>query len=630
MHFSSKSRFVSAFPSVLPRREVFSCTMASGGPHDLRSLALLQQKDIPEEAISKAAQAALKASGGYIDPDAPISGKMDSMNISSSAATATDGGQVHDQVAEPTASGSGTVGSKGSVAVPGSNNPSTSSAFRSLDGFKKPSKKVNPSSGGKTSAEDAEMSDTQAPPPGSSSDLIGAEEAARKQAQAERRKAEREKERKERQLGFIKVIDSVAPTEESFKALLAKSGLDAKRLAELRPAEFEISPKLAFFCFCKANDFQKRMDSHLENYWQLEMTLDEAQQNASARSIMIKRLVEVATAGVRSLKKVKSTESTSDQQPAEESEGRGRSDGKGKSNNRSKSKSGNKSGKRGRSELGSTGSTSGIHAPKASKPSGSASASSAAQPTEQQPKAPTYSQATSRGELMKHRFALQLQQWKVDKDRNAVMVDIQKDDWENHIRENFLMSVTQLQMVAPTDDNPTPFSPVFWLKEYSYEDKKCYFVPADEATYEWFTKNYVPNLRIQKWTYRAVKLATTQSMAVVYFTMQDADIKAVSKALGKTVAQLWPTFCQINRLNPNECRLKSTDADPKKPFLRHIKFRATKGIITLLKSEMGARKANQVFFMGSAYGLKVRNEVALQNCSLEQLNWESRGDGPLL
>ena len=98
MHFSSKSRFVSAFPSVLPRREVFSCTMASGGPHDLRSLALLQQKDIPEEAISKAAQAALKASGGYIDPDAPISGKMDSMNISSSAATATDGGQVHDQV----------------------------------------------------------------------------------------------------------------------------------------------------------------------------------------------------------------------------------------------------------------------------------------------------------------------------------------------------------------------------------------------------------------------------------------------------------------------------------------------------------------------------------------------------
>ena len=146
---------------------------------------------------------------------------------------------------------------------------------------------------------------------------------------------------------------------------------------------------------------------------------------------------------------------------------------------------------------------------------------------------------------------------------------------------------------------------------------------------EWFTTMWVPNLRIQKWHYKAVPLSQSKPMALIYFTVQDADVKAIQKSLGKTIQQLWLSFCQMNRVNPDEVQLKSSDPDPRKKYLRHIKFRVTRPAIDLLRAAIAPRQANQVFWFGSAYNLKAKNEVALSSVTNDQLNWEARGEGPV-
>ena len=610
---------------------------------NLRDLGALQAQH-SEQAVAQAQAAAIAAAGGYKDKDAavPPSGKVSSLSISSPSTDETGGALPPG--ADPSSSKGGQKPVSASAIVSGSNPGIVSStAFRSLGSFKKlPTKKAPPSAapGEDDVMADASESSSNVNP----GDLLSTEEAAQKAAHLERKKAEREKKVKERQAKYIKAIDSICESEEAFKALLKKSHIDARTLSELRKTEADISLRLAYFCFAKANDFNKRMTSHFENYWDLEMTRSPEEQNPQCKKIMIDRLVDCCQLGARSLKKASTKDSEDNNAKAPETDkpstsgsnsnrGRQQNQGnKGKSD-RSSSKGGkaNQGKKRDRGALGSTGSTSDTHAPKASK--GSGAGPSTSEPgdagTEQQEKAPSYSQAATKGSLLKHPNALQLQQWKVDAKGDSHLIDIKKEDWELHIRENFLMTVTQLSIVVPTEENPSPFCPVFLHKDYNYEDKKVYFVPADEATYKWFTEDYVPCLRINKWFYKTVKLSETTPMAVVFFTIADDDIKSITKSLGKTIQQLWPSFCQMNRISPNEIRLKSADQDKRKKHLREIKFRATKPAITLLRSAVAPRQAGQVFWFGSAYDLKVKNGISILACDPDNLNWESRGEGPV-
>ena len=85
----------------------------------------------------------------------------------------------------------------------------------------------------------------------------------------------------------------------------------------------------------------------------------------------------------------------------------------------------------------------------------------------------------------------------------------------------------------------------------------------------------------------------------------------------------------MNRISPNEIRLKSSDLDQRKKFLRVIKFRATKAAVALLKTAVAPRQPGQVFWFGSSYELKVKNGVSLLSIDPDTLNWESRGEGPV-
>ena len=85
----------------------------------------------------------------------------------------------------------------------------------------------------------------------------------------------------------------------------------------------------------------------------------------------------------------------------------------------------------------------------------------------------------------------------------------------------------------------------------------------------------------------------------------------------------------MNRISPDEIRIKSTDLDQRKKHLRVIKFRASRSAVDLLKTAVVPRKAGQVFWFGSAYDLKVKNNISLLSVNTDDLNWESRGDGPV-
>ena len=115
---------------------------------------------------------------------------------------------------------------------------------------------------------------------------------------------------------------------------------------------------------------------------------------------------------------------------------------------------------------------------------------------------------------------------------------------------------------------------------------------------------------------------------ILYFTVPEADLTGIQKSTGKNLPQIWQAFCMINRLDPKQATLKVSEKDPRKAYLRNIKFRATKDVVAFLRVGLGARPANQVFFFGAAYKLKAKNNILLETIADKDLNYEHRGDGP--
>ena len=195
----------------------------SGG--NLRDLGALQAKH-SEQAIAEAKAAAIAAGQGYKDKDAaPPSGKVSSMSISSPPTNATGG--TLPPGADPKSSKGGPNQHPASAIVSVSDNDSAStSAFRSLGSFKRQPKKATSTA---TPGDDDVMetaSETATPENG---DVLSAEEAANKAALLEKKKAEREKKVKDRQAKYIRVINSIAESEDAFKALLKKSHIEFEK-----------------------------------------------------------------------------------------------------------------------------------------------------------------------------------------------------------------------------------------------------------------------------------------------------------------------------------------------------------------------------------------------------------------
>ena len=237
--------------------------------------------------------------------------------------------------------------------------------------------------------------------------------------------------------------------------------------------------------------------------------------------------------------------------------------------------------------------------------------------------------------MFKHKYALQLQQFKLDKDGNEQLINVDKPTWVNHLREELTRAVVSLLETEVTDSTPKDesgnaliFTPYFLKREWCPEQKKVFIVPADAATYEWFTKIFVPSLKVLNWHFKAVPLSQSVGTVVLWIQVPTADLTSFRRP----AEQVWPLICRHNQFNPAMCTFKSASKDGKKKDVTNINFRATAEMVAFIAAgdaKIFRPKYHCYFGMNSYpvhYKAKLLHDKVKTPDDAKKLSYEQRGE----
>ena len=218
------------------------------------------------------------------------------------------------------------------------------------------------------------------------------------------------------------------------------------------------------------------------------------------------------------------------------------------------------------------------------------------------------------------------------------MLNVDKPTWENHLREELNRSVIGFLEEPVTDEtpkdkdgNPVLFTPFFLKRDWCPEQKKVFIVPADQGTYDWFCKIYVPTLKVNNWHFKAVPLAETVGTVVLWVKVPTKDLASYRRPAD----QVWSLVCRHNQFNPTMATFKSCKKDTAKKGgtdTSTISFRATREMVAFIVAgdPKTFRPKYHLYFGMASFPVMHKNKHLHDKVKspddVDNLTFEKRGD----